>query len=178
MLFLTCKPPTLHIPVKSHPSTTLLAWANAPSAKASVKTNPQKGAVTGIEDAIWKSTPRAIFDDLAKRYQKVYFKRFFRAFGISVEMDWPAQLILAIDKIVQRRKMVVDEEQKRPDLLQHLVDEGTNPSNEKKMSTRQIVDQMSEIVVAGSETTSGTIACLFLEIARNPKSRRNCWLVS
>lgn len=37
------------------------------------------------------------------------------------------------------------------------------------MDTRDIVDQMSEILLAGSETTSGTIACLFLELARNPE---------
>jgi cytochrome P450 len=40
-----------------------------------------------------------------------------------------------------------------------------------KMATRDIVDQMSEILLAGSETTSGTIACLFLELARNPDAK-------
>lgn len=34
------------------------------------------------------------------------------------------------------------------------------------------MDQMSEILLAGSETTSGTIACLFLELARNPEKKR------
>lgn len=131
------------------------------------QTNPQKEAVIGVEEKIWKSIPRAIFDGLAKRYQNVYFKRFFRSFGITVEVDWPTQMIIAIDKLVQRRKQILDVEKKRPDLLQHLIDEGKNPSNETKMSTRQIVDQMSEILLAGSETTSGTIACLFLELARN-----------
>lgn len=132
------------------------------------QTNPNKDTKLGVEDKIWKSIPRAIFDGLAKRYQNVYFKRFFRAFGINIEMDWPAQMIHAIDKLVERRKKVTDVEEKRPDLLQHLIDEGKNASNETKMDTRQIVDQMSEILLAGSETTSGTIACLFLEIARNP----------
>jgi len=36
------------------------------------------------------------------------------------------------------------------------------------MDTRDITDQMAEILLAGSETTSGTLACLFLELARNP----------
>lgn len=36
------------------------------------------------------------------------------------------------------------------------------------MNSKDIVDQMSEIMLAGSETTSGTIACLFLELIRNP----------
>ena len=49
-----------------------------------------------------------------------------------------------------------------------MIDEGKNPANNTRMSARQIVDQMSEILLAGSETTSGTIACLFLELARNP----------
>lgn len=59
-------------------------------------------------------------------------------------------------------------EPQRSDLLQHLVEEGKNASSNTRMSTRQIVDQMSEILLAGSETTSGTTACLFLELARNP----------
>lgn len=37
------------------------------------------------------------------------------------------------------------------------------------MGTREVVDQMAEILLAGSETTSGTIACFFLEILRNPE---------
>ncbi|KAF7167575.1 hypothetical protein CNMCM5623_000881 [Aspergillus felis] len=37
------------------------------------------------------------------------------------------------------------------------------------MTTRDIIDQMSELLLAGSETTSGTIACLFLELVRNPE---------
>ncbi|KAK6608694.1 cytochrome P450 3A9 [Botrytis cinerea] len=35
------------------------------------------------------------------------------------------------------------------------------------MNVRDAVDQMSEILLAGSETTSGTIASFFLEIMRN-----------
>jgi cytochrome P450 len=52
--------------------------------------------------------------------------------------------------------------------LQHLVEEGERPDNGVRMTTRDIVDQMSEVLLAGSETTSGTIACLFLELVRNP----------
>ena len=37
------------------------------------------------------------------------------------------------------------------------------------MQPRDVVDQMAEILLAGSETTSGTIACLFLEVLRNPR---------
>lgn len=58
------------------------------------------------------------------------------------------------------------------------------------MSSRDIIDQMSELLLAGSETTSGTssshllslwmlswcskgtIGCLFLELARNPDVRK------
>lgn len=56
----------------------------------------------------------------------------------------------------------------RPDLLQHLIEEGAKPDTKAPMETKDIVDQMSEILLAGSETTSGTIACLFLCLARNP----------
>jgi hypothetical protein len=33
------------------------------------QTNPKKEAESGIDDQIWKTIPRAIFDGLAKRYQ-------------------------------------------------------------------------------------------------------------
>ncbi|KAN0096705.1 cytochrome P450 [Hyaloscypha variabilis] len=111
------------------------------------QTNPDKKAEVGVEDRIWKSIPQAIFDGLAKRYQNVYLKRFFRT-------------------LVQRRRMT--SEDSRPDLLRHMIEEGKNPADDTRMSTRQIVDQMSEVLLAGTETTSGTIACFFLEVARNP----------
>lgn len=57
----------------------------------------------------------------------------------------------------------------RPDLLQHLLENGERPDSGVKMGTREVVDQMAEILLAGSETTSGTIACFFLEILRNPE---------
>ena len=75
-------------------------------------------------------------------------------------------MVTAIDRVVQRRQRV--DLGSRPDLLQHMIDEGKNPANNTRMSARQIVDQMSEILLAGSETTSGTMACLFLELVRNP----------
>jgi cytochrome P450 len=93
-------------------------------------------------------------------------KRFFRALGINLEFDWPAQMITAIDHTVQRRR--TNSEDSRPDLLQHMIEEGKNPADDTRMSTRQIVDHMSEVLLAGTETTSGTIACFFLEVARNP----------
>jgi cytochrome P450 len=96
----------------------------------------------------------------------VYVKRFFRRLGMNIEFDWPAQMITAIDHIVQRRG--TDSAASRPDLLQHMIEEGKNPADDTRMSTRQIVDQMSEILLAGTETTSGTIAFFFLELARNP----------
>ena len=58
------------------------------------------------------------------------------------------------------------------------------------MSNRDVIDQMAELLLAGSETTSGqsaplqpgttqiltlyvgTVGCLFLEIARNPKVKQ------
>lgn len=46
------------------------------------------------------------------------------------------------------------------------------PDSGYKMSSRDIIDQMSEVLLAGSETTSGTIACLWLELCRNPDVKR------
>ncbi|KAK1489584.1 cytochrome P450 3A9 [Colletotrichum abscissum] len=138
------------------------------------QTNPNSLIEDGVDEKIWKSIPRSIFDGLSKRYQAsqsftVYVKKFFRALGIDLQFDWPAEMITAIDAVVQRRKRTPDVE--RRDLLQHLIEEGKKPDTGTSMSVRDIVDQMAEILLAGSETTSGTIGCLFLELARNPDVR-------
>lgn len=57
-------------------------------------------------------------------------------------------------------------------MLQHLIEEGQRPDTDVRMNVQDIVDQMSELLLAGSETTSGTVACFCLEIARNPEVRR------
>ncbi|KAI8238714.1 Cytochrome P450 monooxygenase FUS8 [Colletotrichum sp. SAR 10_99] len=133
------------------------------------QTNPDSMIEDGVDERIWKSIPRSIFDGLSKRYQTVYVKKFFRSFGIDIQFDWPAEMITAIDAVVQRRKRTHDIE--RRDLLQHLIEEGKKPDTGTTMNARDIVDQMAEILLAGSETTSGTIGCLFLELARNPDVR-------
>uniref|UniRef100_L2GDC5 Cytochrome p450 monooxygenase n=1 Tax=Colletotrichum fructicola (strain Nara gc5) TaxID=1213859 RepID=L2GDC5_COLFN len=130
------------------------------------QTNPDSMIEDGVDERIWKSIPRSIFDGLSKRYQTVYVKKFFRSFGIDIQFDWPAEMITAIDAVVQRRKRTHDIE--RRDLLQHLIEEGKKPDTGTTMNARDIVDQMAEILLAGSETTSGTIGCLFLELARTP----------
>ncbi|KAG7426071.1 Cytochrome P450 monooxygenase cypX [Fusarium oxysporum f. sp. raphani] len=79
-------------------------------------------------DETWKSIPRAIFDGLADRYKRSK----------------------AIDSIVRQRS---DEKQHSPDLLQHLIENGKRLDNEETMNSRDILDQMSEILLAGSETT-------------------------
>ncbi|KAK1997322.1 cytochrome P450 [Colletotrichum falcatum] len=133
------------------------------------QTNPNSTIEDGVDERIWNSIPRSIFDGLSKRYQTVYVKKFFRSLGINIQFDWPAEMITAIDAVVQRRKRTSYVE--RRDLLQHLIEEGKKPDTGASMSARDIVDQMAEILLAGSETTSGTIGCLFLELARNPEVR-------
>ncbi|KAK2599236.1 hypothetical protein N8I77_011006 [Diaporthe amygdali] len=131
------------------------------------QTNPALMEVeNGVDEKVWKSIPRSIFDGLAKRYQTVYVKKFFRQLGWDIKFDWPAEMITAIDAVVRRRSASKDTE--RQDLLQHMIDEGRKPDTGTAMTARDIIDQMAEVLLAGSETTSGTIACLFLELARNP----------
>jgi cytochrome P450 len=43
------------------------------------------------------------------------------------------------------------------DLLQHLLDKGHRPDNGVRTNTRDILDQLSELTLAGAETTSATI---------------------
>jgi hypothetical protein len=96
----------------------------------------------------------------------------------------------AIESVMSRRTK--DKDETRHDLLQHLIDNGKRPDNGKIMSARDIIDQMAELLLAGSETTSGTLAydmtlmsmpefdhpavspsysCFFLEVARHPEVR-------
>ncbi|KAK8012845.1 cytochrome P450 [Apiospora marii] len=154
------------------------------------QTNPDTLVEDGVDEKVWKQIPRSIFDGLSKRYQvrmrrqascvrlslrlpwrqqTVYVKKFLRKFGFDIQFDWPAEMITAIDAVVTRRKRTSECE--RRDLLQHLIEEGKKPDTGTAMTTRDIVDQMAEILLAGSETTSGTLGCLFLELARTPDAR-------
>ncbi|KAF6528509.1 hypothetical protein HZS61_008811 [Fusarium oxysporum f. sp. conglutinans] len=130
--------------------------------------NPNQSSGDAYMDEVWGSIPKAIFDGLADRYKYVYVKRFLRGMGFNVNFDWPKQMVMAIDSIVRQRSETKAESS---DLLQHLIENGKRPDTGGIMSSRDILDQMSEILLAGSETTSGTIACLFLELARNPRVR-------
>lgn len=80
----------------------------------------------------------------------------------------------AIGELIDERADRSLDEQKqdqRIDVLQHMLDNGTRPDTGERMKNQEIIDQMSELLLAGSETTSGTIGCLFLELARNPDVR-------
>ncbi|KAI1497971.1 cytochrome P450 [Biscogniauxia marginata] len=134
------------------------------------QTNPDKSAEIDEDEKIWKSIPSAIFDGMTRRYREVYIKRALRGLGVDFKFDWPFEMIQAIDYTVTRRKSNPDQD--RPDLLQHLIDEGQRPDNGVRMNTREIIDQMAEVLLAGSETTSGTIACLFMEVIRNPEVKK------
>ncbi|KAM0148650.1 hypothetical protein ACHAQE_009124 [Botrytis cinerea] len=104
------------------------------------QTNPTENIDFDFVKSTWERIPSAIFNGMSKRYQ-------------------------AIKAVTEERE--TNREKIRPDLLQHLIDEGQNPATSMKMNVRDAVDQMSEILLAGSETTSGTIASFFLEIMRN-----------
>ncbi|KAF9775708.1 hypothetical protein IL306_006168 [Fusarium sp. DS 682] len=130
--------------------------------------NPNKSSGDAYADEFWGSIPKAIFDGQRDRYKYVYVKRFLRRFGFKVNFDWPKKMVMAIDSIVTQRS---ETKTKSPDLLQHLMENGRRPDTGTSMNSRDILDQMSELLLAGSETTSGTIACLFLELARSPRVR-------
>ena len=85
------------------------------------QTNPDLTEVeNGVDERVWKSIPRSIFDGLAKRYQTVYVKKLFRQFGWDIKFDWPAEMITAIDAVVRRRSAAASGKHvERQDLLQH-----------------------------------------------------------
>ncbi|KAJ5935966.1 cytochrome P450 [Penicillium verhagenii] len=142
------------------------------------QTNPSDSFELELEmdEKVWKTIPTAIFKGMTRRYQVnalfshlmlVYIKRLLRRLGLQFEFDWPREMISAIGAVRGQRITIPDKV--RPDLLQHLIDEGMNPDSGVKMGTREVIDQMAEILLAGSETTSGTVACFFLEVLRNPE---------
>ncbi|RAH78614.1 cytochrome P450 [Aspergillus japonicus CBS 114.51] len=133
------------------------------------QTPPLKEEYLGMEDRIWVQILHSIFHGLTRRYKMVYVKRWLRGLGIKLCFDWPADMIQAIDAIVKERSYCKDYSQ--PDLLQHFIDSGTRPGSSAPMNTRDIIDQLSEILLTGSETTSGTIACLFRELLHIPEKK-------
>ncbi|EPS29010.1 hypothetical protein PDE_03956 [Penicillium oxalicum 114-2] len=134
------------------------------------QTNPKKTIEPDFDDKVWKNIPAAVFSGMSRRYQSgiqlVYIKRALRRFGIDLRFDWPKEMISAIAAVTKGR--AESSENARPDLLQHVIDEGISPNRGDKMSTKEIIDQMAELMLAGSETSAGTMANLFLELMRNP----------
>ncbi|KAH8434069.1 uncharacterized protein LDX57_011706 [Aspergillus melleus] len=134
------------------------------------QTNPTKDEYLNIEERIWKHITDSIFSGMTQRYQRVYLKKLLRKLGFSLQYDWPADMITGIQAIVHSR--AADKTASRTDLLQRLIEDGTRPDNLQKMTSRDIIHQMAEILLAGSETTSGTIACLLLELARSRDKKK------
>ncbi|TLD36766.1 cytochrome p450 [Venturia nashicola] len=130
------------------------------------QTDPERAPPKGMDEKIWRSVPRSIFQNQSNKYGTVFIKRFLRKFGIEWQFDWSQDMIKGIDTTIKNRTQ--DMESGRPDLLQHVIQEGLRPDTGNKWTTREIIDQMAEILLAGAETTSGTLGCLFLQIARNP----------
>ncbi|QDS73814.1 hypothetical protein FKW77_006095 [Venturia effusa] len=141
------------------------------------QTDPQKPPPKGIDEKVWRAVPRSIFQNQSNKYGTVFLKRFLRTFGIDWQFDWSPDMIKAspnktsdpkcgIDATIANRTQ--DLSGGRPDLLQHVIQEGLRPDTGTKMNTREIIDQMAEILLAGAETTSGTLGALFLQLARHP----------
>ncbi|KAK7710213.1 hypothetical protein SLS64_005797 [Diaporthe eres] len=130
---------------------------------------------TDIDEKVWSQIPKSIFNGLKKRHQTVFIKRFFRHFGWEMQFDWPEQMAKAIEVMMQRRMRTTGDKleaaETRHDLLQHVIEQGKRPDNGQPMTSREIADHMSEVLIGGSETTSNQMACLFLELARNPTVR-------
>jgi cytochrome P450 len=108
-------------------------------------------------DKRWSKIPNAIFDGQARRYGLVFIKRFLRRMGYEWEVDWPKEMTTAICELVDERAAAQGSAKNaaRIDVLQHMLDEGARPDTGERMSNQDIIDQMSELLLAGSETTSG-----------------------
>ncbi|KAI9892798.1 MAG: hypothetical protein M1814_001219 [Vezdaea aestivalis] len=124
----------------------------------------------GLNQDVWKSIPLAIFSSLEQRYWTVYVKRGLRWLGFDYKFDWPRQMVQVIGTIIDQRRG--DPTDSPRDILQQIIMHGKIPETGMYMQTRNIIDQMSELLMAGSETTSGTVAALFYELTRYPEVKR------
>ncbi|SMY22103.1 unnamed protein product [Zymoseptoria tritici ST99CH_1A5] len=124
----------------------------------------------GFSKEQWQKIPDNIAKGLSMRYAIVFLKRSLRKLGIHMEFDWPTEMVAAIESVITRRR--AGHEAGRQDLVQHLIDNGVRPDNGQKMSARDILDQLSELMLAGAETTSATMCYFMMELARNPDVRK------
>jgi cytochrome P450 len=92
--------------------------------------------------------------------------------GINIEFDWPKAMTSVIPSAHHCRGTQADHTSQaiselidmragqsgtnRIDVLQHMLDNGQRPDTGAWMTNQDIIDQMSEILLAGSETTSGS----------------------
>lgn len=65
----------------------------------------------------------------------------------------------AISELIEERRHEAYNPDKN-DVLQHMLDNGNRPDTGIRMSDQDIIDQMSELLLAGSETTSGKFSTL------------------
>lgn len=69
-----------------------------------------------------------------------------------------------IDELLRRCAADPD----RPPDLVHLLQTARGPGAENGMSSRQVFDELINIMIAGTETTSGTLAWTWYELAKRP----------
>lgn len=121
-----------------------------------------------IDAKMWAAIPDSMVHEMATRYTKLVVKRFFRFLGLELRFEWPTAMIHAIKVMVRRRSQGIV---RREDLLQRIVEEGKRPDNDEPWTEREMLDQLAELLVGGSETTSFQTTMLFVELTRNPDVR-------
>ncbi|KAL4925712.1 bifunctional cytochrome P450/NADPH--P450 reductase [Aspergillus undulatus] len=95
-------------------------------------------------------------------------KLFYRAVTKKFHRDIKQMRDIS-DEIVQKRR--VDTSNEKRDLLAAMMN-GVDPKTGKKMSDSSITDNLITFLIAGHETTSGTLSFFFYEILKNP----DCYL--
>jgi cytochrome P450 len=85
-------------------------------------------------------------------------------------LEWPSGLVSALRTIVKNRRLSCVQ-QERVDVLQQLVIVNEKNSSRIRLDMRGIIDQVSEIILAGSETTAVATLCI-MELAHNPEVKK------
>lgn len=112
--------------------------------------------ISSMGDVLTESGKRFQRPSVAKVFYRAMTKKYFQDIEKMREVA---------DEVVQARRANPDS--KRKDLLAAMMN-GVDPKTGKKMSDVSITDNLITFLVAGHETTSGTLSFLFYSLLKNP----------
>ncbi|KAI9027671.1 cytochrome P450 [Phycomyces nitens] len=129
-------------------------------------------------DVVGETSFGGTFDALenSNHVVPVTISKLLRTLGFVVNYPWIVKL-LRIKKAKKTPRLVtfatnivlgrLEQKKRRNDILQILVDTQKAPNEDQRLSTDDIISEITMFLVAGTETISGTMGFVFIELCRN-----------